>query len=266
MPISSMSEDYTKAHWLLVKEVIDTAVEKAGFLSRAAWVDPSKDVIHAKIIKNIYDCEVIICDLSNLNPNVMLETGIRLSTKKPIIIITDGVTKPPFDINPIEYIEYPKNLNYKETILFIDELSEKISSTANSYREGTYIPFMHHYKYDIVAPESRLITEDQYIEKEIKEIKNILYNLTNNKNKSMTKDKFETEVMFIVSMRDDIEELNSDLNILLPNLQIEMETICRNNKVDNKDIKYTLRGNNIRYDEIIKIQKIFELYDGVRVK
>lgn len=268
MPISTMSDDYTKIHWTLVKEVIDTAIEKAGFQPRAAWVDPSKDVIHAKIIKNIYECEIIICDLSNLNPNVMLETGIRLSTKKPILIITDGVTKPPFDINPIEYIEYPRNLNYKDTILFIEELSRKILETSSLYRRGLYVPFMHHYTYEIVSPESRVITENQFIENEIRDVKSILLNLISKENKINTPELIfsgNNKIKYLVASESNIIKIEIELGRIFSMVKYEKTIDYMHKNKENITVVFSVNTDNLDDFEIRSLDLLFRKNNGIKI-
>ncbi|GBR15475.1 hypothetical protein [Gluconobacter frateurii] len=268
MPISTMSDDYTKLHWSLVKEVIDTAIEKAGFQSRPAWVDPSKDVIHAKIIKNIYECEIIICDLSNLNPNVMLETGIRLSTKKPIIIITDGVTKPPFDINPIEYIEYPRNLNYKDTILFINELSSKILDTSELYRSGSYVPFMHHYTYDIVSPESRVITENQFIENEMREVKSIILKLLENQNKEISQKiplRESKKLRYSVDNDESAKLIENELGKLLRDIKYDKVYEFTHDGEKELNIIFTIDRRNFSDYQLNVADKVFKWHGACKV-
>jgi hypothetical protein len=48
------------------------------------------DVIHAQIIRNLEEMPHVVCDISSLNPNVMLELGIRTALNKPVIIVRDA--------------------------------------------------------------------------------------------------------------------------------------------------------------------------------
>lgn len=52
------------------------ALKQVGF----AVIPPSvrgAELIHAEIIKNLEQAELVLCDLSMLNPNVFFELGIR---------------------------------------------------------------------------------------------------------------------------------------------------------------------------------------------
>ncbi|WP_429956093.1 hypothetical protein ACQW08_04540 [Gluconobacter japonicus] len=172
MPISRMSEEYSVAHWTRVRKIIESAIKRAEFTPQVVWSNPEIDIIQSKILQNIYENDIVICDLSNLNPNVMLETGLRLSTKRPTILITDdGEKRPPFDISSIEYLSYPKNLEYNEIEKFIGELSTKIISVSESFQRGTYKSFVDNYKFEVVNPSTIQVSGEKYIKSQIEELK-----------------------------------------------------------------------------------------------
>lgn len=128
MPISEINE-YTEEHWEQVKNVIKKATEKIeGYRIECDLVSGTENigVIHSEIVQNIQNSEIIICDVSGNNPNVMFELGLRLALNKPTIVIKDNVTDYIFDISPIHHVEYDKNLNIFKMEEFIDSLSTRI--------------------------------------------------------------------------------------------------------------------------------------------
>lgn len=54
--------------------------------------------INDRVIKSIYDADLVIANLTALNPNVMFELAIRYSFGKPAIVIAEQGTQLPFDI------------------------------------------------------------------------------------------------------------------------------------------------------------------------
>lgn len=76
--------------------------------------------INDKVIRSIYESDLVIANLTNLNPNVMFELAIRYSFGKPVIVIAEKATNLPFDIideNTIFYINDPRGANdLKESI------------------------------------------------------------------------------------------------------------------------------------------------------
>lgn len=91
-----------------------------------------KDSIYSlKLLKRHLILNIELLD----NPNVMYELGLRMAVKKPIVLVKDEVTKPPFDINSIRFEEYPKNLHYFKIKEFMEKLKKKILSTWGIYDE-----------------------------------------------------------------------------------------------------------------------------------
>lgn len=77
--------------------------------------------INDRVIRSVYESDLVIANLTNLNPNVMFELAIRYSFGKPAIVIAEKPTKLPFDItdeNTIFYINDPSGANdLKEAII-----------------------------------------------------------------------------------------------------------------------------------------------------
>lgn len=163
MPIAAMGEAYPEEHWRRVRRIFQTAIERAGLQPKLVWENSEIDVIQSGILKNIYENDVVICDVSGLNPNVMLETGLRLSTKRPTIIVTDKVLKPPFDISNFGYLDYQKDLEYNSIDKFIEELSEKIVKVYESYQNSTYKSFVEQFKFETVTPETVNVSTEEFI-------------------------------------------------------------------------------------------------------
>ena len=44
-----------------------------------------------------------VCDLSDQNPNVLYELGLRQAYDKPVVLIKDDITKEIFDVSGINY-------------------------------------------------------------------------------------------------------------------------------------------------------------------
>lgn len=66
--------------------------------------------INDRVIQNICNSDLVIANLTGLNPNVMFEIAIRYSFGKPAIVIAEKGTNLPFDIvdeNTIFYINDP---------------------------------------------------------------------------------------------------------------------------------------------------------------
>jgi hypothetical protein len=105
------------------------AVERSDFKPISPKAKGS-ELIHADIIKHLENSDLVLCDMSSLNPNVFFEFGIRTSLNKPVCVIKDEQTKHvPFDTGMINYHEYLSTLEPWELNNEIDKLSEHIKSS-----------------------------------------------------------------------------------------------------------------------------------------
>ncbi len=132
MPISDQG-DYPEGHFTKVYEqIIKPAVEDAGY--EAYRVDENNicDAIINKIFDAIQKCPMAICDLSNRNPNVLYELGLRQAYDKPVVLIQDEKTEKIFDVSGISTVFYKSTRLYEDVI----EAREKIKNAILSTKEG----------------------------------------------------------------------------------------------------------------------------------
>ena len=103
-------------------------------------------IIQKRIIQNIYDNPIVVCDVSGKNPNVMFELGLRLAFDKPTIIVKDDKTSYSFDTAPIEHLEYPRDLRFARIVAFKDQLMDKIKAThTKATTDKNYTTFLKHF-------------------------------------------------------------------------------------------------------------------------
>ena len=121
------------------------AIKDAGLTPNLVSDANDSGVIQKRIVQNIYDNEIIICDVSCKNPNVMFELGLRLAFDKPTIIVMDDHTPYSFDTAPIEHLGYPRDLNFYKVVEFKKKLTEKINGTLDAAKEPGYSTFLKHF-------------------------------------------------------------------------------------------------------------------------
>lgn len=82
----------------------------AGFVVSTANRQGS-DVIQSTIINDLMEADLVIADLTDHNPNVLFELGVRMATDKPVALIKATGTGRIFDIdNMLRVYEYNSNL------------------------------------------------------------------------------------------------------------------------------------------------------------
>ena len=178
MPISFI-DNCNPQHWLDVKNIVQEAINSINeysFIVDLVSRDDSIGVIHKHIVQNIYSSEIIVCDLSAKNPNVMFELGMRLTFDKATVIIKDDRTDYSFDTGIIEHIEYPRDLRYPQIQIFKKALAERVKATyEKSIQDMEYSPFLKTFgKFQVPSISTEEVSPDVYDFNILKELqKNI---------------------------------------------------------------------------------------------
>lgn len=175
MPISSI-DGCTEDHWSDVLTIITEAIEESGFEANLVSNADDVGIIQKRIIQNLYDNPIVVCDVSGKNPNVMFELGMRLAFDKPTIIIKDDKTSYSFDTSPIEHLTYPRDLRFGKIIEFKARLRDKIINTYKSSIENPeYTTFLKHFgEFKVAKLSTKEVSGSEYIIDEIKSLRSIL--------------------------------------------------------------------------------------------
>lgn len=172
MPISQI-ENCGPEHWGDVLGILKDVCNSINFESYLVSDADDIGIIHNRIIENIYSSDIVICDVSCKNANVMFELGMRLAFDKPTIIIKDDLTGYSFDTSLIEHLEYPRDLRFTSILKFKDNLSKKIKATyEKSQNDPNYSTFLKNFgKYKIAHLEDREVTSETYLLNAIEDLK-----------------------------------------------------------------------------------------------
>lgn len=116
MPFSEKTPERPNGFFSEVLEnLIKSAAESAGFSVKTAN-KKGNDIIHSTIINDLLDSDIVLADLTDHNPNVLFELGLRMAENKPVIIVKAKGTGAIFDVdNMMRYFEYNPNL-WKSTL------------------------------------------------------------------------------------------------------------------------------------------------------
>lgn len=132
MPIADC-DGYEKGHFTHVyNDIIKPAIEKTEFTAIRADEVKETNLIHLDILKKLIDAPIAVCDLSTRNPNVLFELGIRQAFDKPVVLIQEKGTPKIFDIAPLRYLEYSKEMKYHEVLEAQKKLQEAIDATKSA--------------------------------------------------------------------------------------------------------------------------------------
>ncbi len=172
MPISAI-EGCAEHHWTEVLGIVRSSVEAAGFEPNLVSDADEVGFINKRIVQNIYENPIVVCDVSCKNPNVMFELGMRLAFDKPTVIIKDDKTAYSFDIGGIEHLPYPRDLRFGAIVDFKLKLTEKLKATSvAAATDPSYTTFLKHFGEFVVAKLDRKeVSSQEYVIEELRSIR-----------------------------------------------------------------------------------------------
>lgn len=227
MPFST-PQGYPESHFYRVYDtIIKPAIDNAGFEPIKVDEDNICDRIIEKILRNIIDCEMAICDLSSRNPNVMYELGIRQAFDKKVVLIQDEKTERIFDVSGISTIQYNSARKYEDVLSAQNKISSAIIETYNSNNIASLMSLVN---LEAATPDVKPQDSDEQIMFLLRNISNRLSNLES-------------------------ENLNKDINA--KNLSDCLESSY--NYFNNKIHRLRVAVLSCEYDESSDLNRIVEL-------
>jgi hypothetical protein len=116
MPFVEKTSSYSKGFFEeVLRNLITPAAVDAGFKVETAKREGS-DVIQSTIVNQLLAADLVIADLTEHNPNVLFELGLRMAFEKPTALIRARGTPAIFDVdNLLRVLDYEPHL-WKSTI------------------------------------------------------------------------------------------------------------------------------------------------------
>jgi nucleoside 2-deoxyribosyltransferase len=111
MPFAERDPKHSVGFFAEVLRSVITPAAKASLFTVKTANRQGSDVIQSTIINDLIDTDLVIADLTEHNPNVMFELGVRMAEDKPVVLIKAHGTGPLFDVdNMLRVFEYSPNL------------------------------------------------------------------------------------------------------------------------------------------------------------
>ncbi|KNB74163.1 hypothetical protein ADS79_07420 [Brevibacillus reuszeri] len=93
--------------------IVPVLTKELGFKEQNILVAhrmPNPGSINRQVISLILDADLVIANLTGLNPNVMYELAVRHAVRKPVVQICEKDTRLPFDIAEERTIKYTNDI------------------------------------------------------------------------------------------------------------------------------------------------------------
>lgn len=230
MPISAI-DGCSAEHWDEVKNILYYAIKEAGYTPNLVSDANDSGIIQKRIVQNLYDNEIVICDVSCKNPNVMFELGMRLAFDKPTIIVIDDKTDYSFDTAPIEHLKYPRDLTYFKILKFQKNLKDKIVGTIQAAKGSEYTTFLKNFgEFKVAKIEHKQGSFDEAILARINEVLTEVQRLKQHPNYN-----------YYINNKD---VMAKDINYLYKLIDKEIDNYCEQNNVKRSHLEQISRNSN----------------------
>lgn len=114
-PLKDENSEERKRSNFVKKNIIEAAIGNSFEIKHADEL-VGRSIIHNNIIEELKSSDLVIADLTDLNPNVFYELGVRHYTGKPTILIAEQGVRTPFDVNSMPIIFYSTYSNFEDCI------------------------------------------------------------------------------------------------------------------------------------------------------
>ena len=143
MPFSEKTSVYKSGYFdEVLKHLITPAAVMANFNSRTAKKAGS-EVIQSTIVNDLFTADLVIVDLTEHNPNVLFELGMRIAFNKPVCLIRAKGTAAIFDIDHmLRVYDYNPSIWPSSLAIDIPALSDHILKTWEGRDDRSYLTML----------------------------------------------------------------------------------------------------------------------------
>jgi hypothetical protein len=125
-PIGDAETQTRRATDGLIDAAILPALQELGFEVVVAHRLPDAGSINVQVLRHILEDDLVIANMTGLNPNVMYELAVRHCKRLPVVLLAEEGTRLPFDVTDQRTIFYRNDM--KGTVELRPLLSEFVAA------------------------------------------------------------------------------------------------------------------------------------------
>lgn len=110
-PIGQEDSEIRRNMDAIIETIIRPVVKDFGMEAYASHQIPEPGSIDASVMRAIFDSDLVIANLTHLNPNVMYELAVRHAANKPVVCIVEKGTVLPFDLGHQRALFYRNDIS-----------------------------------------------------------------------------------------------------------------------------------------------------------
>ncbi|MFC3768381.1 hypothetical protein [Paenibacillus sp. GCM10012303] len=212
-PIGGDNTDIRRAaEGVIDAVVVPILTNHFGFLNSNITVAhrmPHPGSINKQVIQRILEDDLVIANLTGLNPNVMYELAIRHASRKPVITICENGTKLPFDI-----IE-ERTIFYANDMYGTVDLSNKLRVVIEDVLESNELPDNPIYRViesNLIQKSDKFDDKDKIFISRMERLEEKLNNIGSN-SISQLQTIVKVDRLFFVEVTGDLPESENDLGL-----------------------------------------------------
>ncbi len=144
MPFKERGSEHGKGFFTeVLGSLVSPAGRDAGFTVTTANRQGT-DVIQSTIVNDLLNADLVVANLTEHNPNVLFELGMRMAFDKPVALIRAQGTEQIFDVdNMLRVFDYDPNLWPTTVERDLPKLRDHIKATwDNRDTEKTYMKLL----------------------------------------------------------------------------------------------------------------------------
>jgi hypothetical protein len=119
-PLGSENSEIRRKADGIIKSVFEPVLDELGFESIAPHEISESGSITRQVIEHLLDDDLVIANLTTLNPNVMYELAVRHAKRLPVVVVAEKPIDLPFDIAT------ERTLLYDNDMAGVEELKPKL--------------------------------------------------------------------------------------------------------------------------------------------